>query len=321
MTTDNERGAVAIMFGLLLVMLLGFIGMGVDVASAYAKSQEVQNGADAGALAVAAQCATTGCAGDDALADEMAESNIRQGIDVTTDVSYPEANQVTVVAETDHANYFLGLFGQQTFRVGEQATAEWSSPQSGPSMLPLVISACDFFQLSGLDPAGEPALGTPVSVYLPKPGYDPTAEGEVCTWTEEYPPGGFGWLDADDSCQAEVEVGGTVPGDPGLADAACVEAVLEENLNKVILIPIFSDQVGNGSGAMYTIERFAALELLGYEIQTGNVDGGSPCHVSPPNNNYSKTCIYGKFQEWVELGGEYTGGAPETEVTIVTLID
>ncbi len=52
-----ERGASAVLFGLLLIPLLGFGGIAVDVGALYAEKAELQNGADAAALEVAIACA------------------------------------------------------------------------------------------------------------------------------------------------------------------------------------------------------------------------------------------------------------------------
>jgi hypothetical protein len=56
----GDRGAVAVTVGILLSggVLLGFTALVVDVGQLYAEREELQSGADAGALAVAAACAT-----------------------------------------------------------------------------------------------------------------------------------------------------------------------------------------------------------------------------------------------------------------------
>lgn len=324
---DGDGGAVAVLFALMLIVLVGFVGAGVDVTSAYAKTQEVQNAADAGALAAAQQCASkAGCTDNAALAQELAVSNIRNGIDVSTVVTYPTANTVRVVAETDHQNYFLGLFGHNVFRVGEAATARWTSaPKAGPATLPVTISECNFMNASG----AAPNLDVKMTVYLPKMnnGESTKAPGPCPSGTA--PPGGFGWLDATGDCESAVVTVGstyTTGSDPGFSSMKCLEDLLPGMVAKqeVVLIPIYADRTGSGQHATYTIERFAAYKLTGYHVQTfsgGDKKAGEACASAPPGGDYTKTCIVGRFISWAELGEDYETGAPKTEVAVVTLDD
>lgn len=52
-----ERGATAILAALLMVVMLGFAGLAIDLGASYAKRTQLQNGADAAALALAQQYA------------------------------------------------------------------------------------------------------------------------------------------------------------------------------------------------------------------------------------------------------------------------
>jgi hypothetical protein len=54
---DDEQGAVAVIVGVLLVVILGFGALVVDVGGLYVERRQLQNGADASALALAADCA------------------------------------------------------------------------------------------------------------------------------------------------------------------------------------------------------------------------------------------------------------------------
>lgn len=51
----SERGAVAVIVGILIVVLFGFIALAVDIGHIYAVKNELQNAADSGALAGAAE--------------------------------------------------------------------------------------------------------------------------------------------------------------------------------------------------------------------------------------------------------------------------
>ncbi|WP_162802229.1 pilus assembly protein TadG-related protein [Ornithinimicrobium murale] len=316
-----DRGAVAIVFALSLLVLIGFVGLGIDVTSAYAKSQEAQNAADAGALAVAQECADAdpACASGShgSLVDDLAEGNIRSGYDpeLAPEVNI-SGNRVTVEVTAENQNMFVGLFGFDTFTVVREATAQWEHPAAGPAMLPLTISACQFYSQ-----AGDPVLNQEINVWLPKGSYleDP---GVGCG-TLDYPPGGFGWLDHTD-CVVTVETDDWAPGDTGAdrPDECMLEAL---NVGEVLLIPIFSDITGSGNNAQFQIDRFAAMKLLGWHFTEGGptIREGLRCPASsrPSTSDYRNSCLNVEFVEWVEVGEGYTGGAEDTEVSIIRLID
>src|SRR4051794_5720437 len=51
----RDGGFVMALFGLILIALVAFAGIGIDIASWYARASTIQRGADAAALACAAQ--------------------------------------------------------------------------------------------------------------------------------------------------------------------------------------------------------------------------------------------------------------------------
>ena len=57
----DERGAVGVVVALLMVPLIGFAAIAIDVSAMYAERQQLQTGADAGALAIAQDCAPGAC--------------------------------------------------------------------------------------------------------------------------------------------------------------------------------------------------------------------------------------------------------------------
>ncbi len=50
---ERQRGAVAIIVGLMIVVLVGFIGLALDLGKLYVSKSELQNRADSCALAAA----------------------------------------------------------------------------------------------------------------------------------------------------------------------------------------------------------------------------------------------------------------------------
>jgi Flp pilus assembly protein TadG len=79
----EERGASAVMTVLLLPSLLACGAIAVDVASFYSDRTQLQNAADAAALAVAADCARGSCGGTAATAAALRDANAGSARDAT----------------------------------------------------------------------------------------------------------------------------------------------------------------------------------------------------------------------------------------------
>jgi hypothetical protein len=316
--SQRERGATSVVAGLLMVGMVGFTGLAVDGGGTYAKHQELQNGADAAALAAAQECAENGCSTNSAnllaIAGPYGEANVRNDKDTvsTSFVVDQSAQTVTATVTGTKFHWFLPVVGVSESELSPDATATWGSPFSGPAMLPLAFSACEF-----ADALGDPVLGTILDIYMPKNGQD--AE---CGWGPDYPPGGFGWLDTD-GCSTPVTVGDWAPGETGTADKT--DCDWSSFIGQVVLVPIFDDYSGNGADGEFHIERFAAMEVLGIRPSNSNAPKdtyGDTCPNSPPDPvSYHSICVRGMFIEYVSTAEGYDVGGPETEVSIIRLID
>lgn len=181
-------------------------------------------------------------------------------------------------------------------------------------MLPLTVSGCNFY-----DSAGAPVLNQNIQVWLPK-GKDLFTT--IDCGTLNYPPGGFGWLKHTE-CKADITVGAEVLGDNGAnRPEGCVADAL--TIDEVFLLPIFESYRGHGSNAWYKIERFAALELLGYHFKEGGSTDqkGVTCPgESPSKSDYRDSCLNVRFVEWVDIGDDYTGDGSESDTSLVRLVD
>lgn len=308
-----ELGATAVLAGILMVGLVGFTGLAVDGGATYAKHQELQNGADAAALAAAQECADNvdNCDEDylEIEAGPYGEDNVRNDKDTVSTSFDPDvpARTVTATVTGTQFHWFMPVVGLSESELSAGATATWGSPRSGPSMLPLVISECNL-----LDVLDE-GLGTIIEIHMPKGG-----EEEPCSWGSEYPPGGFGWL-TKGGCEVPVTVGEWESGDPG-ADAP-TDCDWESYIGEVVLVPIFDLARDVGRGQEFQIARFAALEVLGIKYENGGGQVGEPCAPPEPRSKYMDICIRGTFIEYVTTADGYDTGGPDTEVRVVRLID
>ena len=157
----DESGAVLVYVAFLLVVLIGMGAIAVDAGALYQEHRELQNGADAAALAVAEDCASgdtiTACGGIygnwDTTAELYADSNAEDDtseVEVTVDWA---AQRVTADAITMQGTnppgqltvWFARVFGIQTGNGQASAEVIWGHPQMGSlNTLPITISECEY---------------------------------------------------------------------------------------------------------------------------------------------------------------------------------
>ncbi|MHB1008794.1 MAG: pilus assembly protein TadG-related protein, partial [Propionibacteriaceae bacterium] len=146
----RERGAVAVVVAIWMVVALGFAAISIDVGSIYSDKKQLQNGADAAALAIAESCVRGSCVDS---ADQYAKANkLATGSVATGKVVFPGTDYTdgVVVVQTDtlHQNWFASVLGMATTPISATATAEWGYPSGGP-VLPLTFSWCAFWKATG----------------------------------------------------------------------------------------------------------------------------------------------------------------------------
>jgi Flp pilus assembly protein TadG len=177
----DERGAIGVLVGVLIGggVLLGMGALAIDVGQLYQNRAELQNGADAAALAVADSCAlgscATGIANQYATGNASALTGYNAGVDLvcgsgtgmaacpgTTGAAYdcpanPAAgtNYVDVHTSTRtgsgstllpprFARTLLGNSGYAGTNVKACAQAEWGAPSTA-NTIAFTISACSWY--------------------------------------------------------------------------------------------------------------------------------------------------------------------------------
>ncbi|MCU1443073.1 MAG: hypothetical protein JWQ59_1223 [Cryobacterium sp.] len=310
----NERGAVAVIVAVSMVALLGVTAISLDMGALYAERAQLQNGADAAALAVAQACAKTSCTPEaaTAIAENYANGSANDG---AANVATPTltASSVEVTTSTRDgatgagalALTFAPFLGFDSGTVAAEATAGWGSPASGPAILPLAFAPCSF-QLGG------------ATQVLSMHG---DAGGAVCSSTSpsgQILPGGFGWLeDPTNQCSVNVDIAVNTPmsSKTGVSLPANCAAVLSKAKDQTVLVPVYEDAGGNGSGGWYTIRGWAAFTLLGWNFpgfSYNNSISGATCKGNCKG-------IIGKFVNFVSLDDRFTTGGPDLGVATITL--
>ncbi len=324
----DERGATIILVAVTMVVVLGFGAIAVDAGAMYAEKSELQNGADAAAIAVAQTCAKSiadlKCVAPSSLSQPLADANAKDGMTkvTSTDVDLA-AGKVTVATASrdsagDHfATAFARIFGINTVDIDAVAVAQWGGIKSAPIPLPMAFSDCEVDVTAANN-------GIPQFLFL----HGATAQkGSTCKSPASglNVPGGFGWLvPGGGACTLSVTldspwVASESGNDPIASCSATMQAYKDQLIagqKVVVLIPVFDDVTGTGSTAQYHLMAFAAMELIGWDLS-----GSAAWTYMPPAAQLVKAAalglpssrgIAGKFIRFVGLDEKYEYGGPAT---------
>ena len=309
---DDERGASAVMLALLLVPMLGFAAIAVDVGALYAERARLQVAADAAAIAVAQDCSRGNCGDMLATAQALITANDGEGTAATPVLSSAPLS-VTVTGSTPKEHWFAPVIGHDSTAVSATATVGWGNPSAGTAVLPLTFSWCAFMaQTGGVVPSADAPVQT---VKLSK-----SAGLSDCTGPSgNVVPGGFGFLTTDGgTCEVTSALEQKLTSSTGnTPPAGCDQADFTGFLTKTVLLPIFHEYGGTGSGGWYRVHGYAAFELTGYDFGGQFNTGKKVC-----GGNGSDRCVLGKFKRFVELSDAwtYSPDAPALGSSILRLI-
>lgn len=320
---NDERGAVAVVAALSMTVMLGAVAMVVDFGALQAEKRELQNGADAAALALAEECAagTATCTSESA-ADQWLDANAADGdsrlvwLDVDTTTRTISVRAGALEAATGRPAVpmqFASVFGIRRRDVKVTSTAAWGYPKSIPNdadgdpwpSLPLTIDGCEY---DGATDKGK-VFGRPVVIVFHGGGGGGGNVPAPCAANAsgQDSPGNFGWLDRTDDCQADIVTIGTVGGDNGNNPPNGCESIFAGRIGEEIVFPVFRKASGNGAHATYQITGFATFHVTGYKL------GGSGDWEKPSGNppcGGGDRCVAGWFTKVAveaETGGENFG--------------
>lgn len=320
---DSERGTVSVMTALLLVVLLGFTALVVDVGILYAEKAQLQNGADASALAVAQECArnlaSNSCATASPLAADYTNTNAHDGLSNIQSVQLNKsAGNVTVTTGAQQAGgeankvslSFAQILGIASAEVGARASAQWGSPVAGPTVFPAAFSVC---QVENSVDGALQRLGLHGGSYAnPTCNYGPSGAPVA---------GGFGWLSQiEGQCGGYIDLlvqeGGSSTGNNEPPNCTAVfnkwSTELTAGRRPTVLLPVFNQVTGTGAGAVYKITAFAAFEVAGWKFSGGtslpSVFRNTSTHAGAQACTGDCRGIIGRFVRYVSLDDGHTLG-------------
>lgn len=348
----DDRGAVGVIVAILIGagVLTGMAAMAVDVGQLYQNRAELQNGADAGALAVAKSCAEGLCQpGVAASYADLNASSLTSGdagvqlvcgsaglpvcpapTGAMTDCPAPPADAlgyVDVHTQTEtptgpllppvFARTLLGNSSYTGTTVLACAQAAWFAPSSAAT-LAFTISACQWDAATNL---GNDLAPPPPATPAPSFDQQVVLHGKSANFgcpTEPagaVGPGNFDWTDStpNGSCMDEIS-GLTYTGKPGTADPGCGAVLTQDYLNKtVVFIPVYVTEDVQGNTGTYTLKGFAAFVITGFSIPGAS----EPDYLNPANDcTGSIKCIDGYFTHGLIPPPASPGGTNLGAITI-----
>ena len=327
---NDESGATAVLLTIAIIPLIGIVALVIDVGLMQWEVRQLQNGADAAALAIAQECADGNpCRGAiaDAMAVQYAGANTNDGnaaAQVEFDVVGPNTVTVTTSTLDDSglprlAYIFAPILGFDFGSFERSATALWGSLSLEDSLsLPITISECEWVNATN----GGLNFGSAYPYVFEIKANPGVNECTMPNSPAQYYPGGWGWLDpTGDGCEAIIslfDVPGQTGSGPPSPDCNANRFNYPSLLGNTFNIPIHVNDgtTGQGAGATYDMLAFGAFTVTSYKL-SGNIQGGPQ---TCPGTGQNQRCLIGYFVDRVEIGGSVDPDLPELGVTAVQLI-
>ncbi|WP_028275022.1 Tad domain-containing protein [Arthrobacter sp. I3] len=314
----KERGAAGVLVAVMMLVLIGAGALAVDTGQIYAERAQLQNAADAGAMAAAQQCHKAGgCTVGQAMAwaAELSGPNSNDGATTVDSVDLSVPNQVKVVTSTRSGSngfltkLFASALNAPPVTVRANAIATFGNKSKG-SGFPLALSN-HCFNLSGALATGE----------VQKISYKP---GGTCTGPSGTQiPGGWGWLDRDSPCNATTQTGtnnmGSDPGNNPPTDCATIldgwKTTILAGRDVKVSFPVFDNATNQGQNGTFHIIGYATFKIWGwkfgnnhsYEFRNTASDPGMTSALACNAGN--DRCVIGQFvkfesiDSWTGAGG------------------
>ena len=325
-SAGTDRGMVLVWAAVSLVVLLGMGALVIDVGALYQEQREVQNGADAAALAVAKDCALDDCLDEYGTADHYADENAKDdasnvplvcgdgpGLAACSDPP-PDTDGASGWVHVDTSTHNPSNEANDTqvdlvlapvldaANVGETVTASaaaaWA-PLGAARTIPLTFSTCEFTAFRGsLDPPTFPS----------ERGYIYLRDTTLAGTCDAGLTGGFGWLDVGD-CVSQITADQWFEDRPGSSVPPGCNP--RDWRNREVVIPLFDGTRGvfgtddATDDAEYHVAGFAGFRILGYRFDRANRWRIFRC---PGTTSRRVACVYGEFTRITATDGEFGGG-------------
>lgn len=302
LTRPKEEGAIAVIVALVLIAIFGIGALALDVGNLYWERRQLQNAADAAALAAAQDIADGAAASAQATARTFADANNSRGAFLDGFTTTPTS--VTVVTRSGDIDgpeqlrsILAGVIGIDRYETTATATATLGV-FGGGATIPLTFSECEWNHLTGGNVANLPTGQRTIYFHSSQTAKSINTCGGPANQDH---PGGFGWLKPTSGCSATISLGLVATDTGNNVPNACSQAFFKALIGgPPVLMPIFDQVTGQGNNATYRIKGFAAFEVSGYRFsgsQYNEPAGNVPC-------SGNDRCIRGRFVNYYDLGSE-----------------
>jgi Flp pilus assembly protein TadG len=263
----EEKGAAAVFVALFMTMLVGCAAIAIDVSSAYSDRHQLQNGADAAAIAVALDCARDLCGNSTSTATAAVQSNTTAADAADATIGTPTVTttgRTTKVTARATSNHFFGqVLGRASHEVTASSSASWIPTTRGRAIFPLIISHCEYVEQIKRRPLGNTTKQRINAA---------TPQGQTCDGPSGQTLSGYAVSAPDSSavCRTTSTVGDDVLWYTGQYSyglpPSCSTSYLASIRGTTILIPVWDKVTGSGSNARFHVYGYAAFHLLDYDI-------------------------------------------------------
>jgi hypothetical protein len=287
----DEKGAIAVLVGALVFVLVGILAFVADFGYAYANQRKLQNAVDAAVLA-AGQRIVTGATNPSWTCDQLKTatstsastaaqtafnqnaatgSTLTGGVNLTcVDSNWTGRIVVSASGTQQSKGFFGGLYGHSTYALNKSAKVVVGPPGKIVGVRPFALCDGDA-ALQNTQPNGYLNL-----LFGNEDQGCGTASGNFGTLDIRYPavtgsPGSLvdGWVRDGYSGSLPTTTPLTLNGSPGipannLADdfAAIVDTP--------IVLPTFDVRSSNGSNSIYNITGFVEVKVCGVKLTSGS---------------------------------------------------
>lgn len=145
MRPRRERGVTAVFFALSAIVLFASAGVGIDVSSLVFERSKVQHGVDAGALAIAQSCVRDeyACPGTGANSEANDYLGLNDGAG-TADATFETSTRVRVDGTKSVGLFLMDVLGFSNSDVTATATAQWTKHPKKATVIPYLVSLCEY---------------------------------------------------------------------------------------------------------------------------------------------------------------------------------
>jgi hypothetical protein len=306
--TRDDAGVASIFVVLCAVLLIGVVGICIDIGRAVAVTRSAQNSADAVALAMGKDCVGP----RRSLSPSGYDRFIRTGPAIGNGQSQAMvaggcAAGFVKARATETMDYtFSKVLGVTDTVRNRTATVKWGELASGV-IFPFTFSNCAFPDSFTQGNATTP--GTLMMLY----GQTTRTSCPRDSSTTGQSANSKGFIEG--GCRM-ASVGGTLHDANGnsFIGTNCDGANLDFFVGKDVLLPVWGSAVGGGGGSDYTITTLVGFHVLGWSANGSNWGGAMQGRCTATGGfrgvvvgDDTKPCLYGYVTSFTSTSGGTTG--------------